>query len=175
MQKQQGEEAEQEVRDLLEMPLRQVDYMTETGLRKNFEKLWEGVSLLEDSTRQRLGDLLLHGGLAPDDMFEVSREENEVESDLTLYRLYVAQPLDETWQNNPGCLAGQEEWLQFTIQWGVLARDPQHAEEIVLGWHQPCFPGPATVEHMEVMDEGYRDSPGITWQGYRWESGEEEA
>jgi tetratricopeptide (TPR) repeat protein len=166
------------LRSILQTPLRTVDSLTFSGLCRLFEKLWAASHILpeEDDLRLRLNDRLLAAGLAPDDFFEPSREENEVCEGVNFYRCTVLQPLDAHWPQFAGCLAGQESWRAYHAEWGVLARNEDEAAEFLLPWQARCYRLPPEIENIEMADEGYRDRPGIVWQGFRWgEEGEEGA
>ncbi|MBW3598811.1 MAG: hypothetical protein KY475_16235 [Planctomycetes bacterium] len=162
--------------EVLETPLRSIDFLTFTGLCRLFEKLWMAAHFLppEDDLRVRLNDRLLAAGLAPDDAFEAVREENPKHEDVNFYRCTLLQPLREDWPGFPGCLAGQEGWQVYHAEWGVLARDEEEAAGLALPWQARCYPQPAEIENIELADEGYTEHVGVVWQGFRWGEGGEE-
>jgi hypothetical protein len=163
------------LRAILQTPLRAVDSLTFSGLCRLFEKLWAASHVMpeDDDLRLRLNDRLLAAGLAPDDFFEPSREENEVCEGVNFYRCTVLQPLDAHWPQFAGCLSGQESWRAYHGEWGVLARDEEEAAQLVLPWQSRCYRLAPAIENIELADDGYRDHPGIVWQGLRWGEGGE--
>jgi len=110
-------------------------------------------------------DVLLQSGLAPNDLFTQEREQSEVLEGLNYYVCEVEQPLDEKWRRFPGCLCGQEEWTSYLARWGVLAHDEEEATRQVMAAQQRCHPVAARLCRCEAADDGYRDAPGIIWQG----------
>jgi hypothetical protein len=163
----------QQVRAVLAMKLRDVDYLTVTGITAMCERLWKATAKLppDDPLRGALNERLLQAGVAPDDYFEMFRQRGEEQEGVNFYRLEVRQPVDGRWPDWPGCLSEQETWSAYSILWGVLARDEEEAEQRVLRWQARCYPLPATVVETELLNEDYTDKPGVVWQGQR--SGEE--
>jgi tetratricopeptide (TPR) repeat protein len=161
-------------RELLEQVLATrlagVDYLTIAGLSVLLARLWKATACLpaEDPFRVTLAERLLVAGFAPDEIFEAVRELGEPRDGINYYRCVVLQPLDERWAQSPGCLTGQDKWQRYRILWGVLAPDEEEAAKLVLAWQARCYPLPATVEETELQDEGYKDRPGVVWQGMRW-------
>lgn len=58
----------------------------------------------------------------------------------------------------------------YFVTWGVLARTQEEAETVALAWQSRAFPLPAEVEEVTSDGHGYRDTPGIVWQGFRHRS-----
>jgi len=88
-------------------------------------------------------------------------------ADVRFFRIQIRQPLDERWAQSPGCLVGEENWISYTNQWGVLASYEADARHRVLEWQQRCFPLPAEIVEVETGEETYQDLPGVVWQGQR--------
>lgn len=168
-----------EFRDILErildVRLTTVDYLSRTGLVRLYDHLWSAADCLpeNDPLREQLEELLLQTGLAPENVFDRVRQRNEKASGLSYYRCIVRQPLDDDWPLSPGCLAGEEEWREYRILWGVLARDEDEASNAVLEWQSRCYSLPAEVADVQLDSDGYTDRPGVVWQGFR--DGETEA
>jgi tetratricopeptide (TPR) repeat protein len=157
--------------DVLAVRLATVDYLTFRGLVNLFARLWNTVGAKlpdDDPLRQQLQTRLLAAGLTPDDLFEPIRERSETHDGVNFYRCRLRQPLDERWPASEGCLRGQEGWPFYFALWGVLARDEDEAKRFALRWQGRCYPTPAVVLDCEVHDEGYKDKPGVVWQGQRW-------
>jgi tetratricopeptide (TPR) repeat protein len=171
----------EEFRTLLEKVLAtrwvEVNYLTVAGLASLCARLWKASACLptDDPLRDALVERLLSAGVAPDDLLEAERQKGDEAENVNFYRCVVVQPLDESWPNWSGCLAGQQEWENYRVLWGVLARDEDEAAQWVLRWQERCYPWPAQVEQVELDGEGYRDKPGVVWQGPRWSEEKEEA
>src|SRR5262249_21155402 len=133
-------------------------------------RLWKAAAGLpeDDPLRAALHRRLLLTGLAPEDLFEATRERGEVVEGLNYYRCAVRQPLDAAWAESHGPLSGQEKWTRYDIYWGVLAADEDDAARRVLQWQAQCYPLGAAVEEAELLSDGFRDKPGVVWQGARW-------
>jgi tetratricopeptide (TPR) repeat protein len=161
---------------VLAVKLSTVDYLTITGLASLFARLWKvAVTLPEDdSLRRSLYRRLLQSGLAPEDVFDAERQQGEKSDDVNYYRCLVSQVLDERWPESHGCLSGQEKWTAYRMVWGVLAHDEDEARRCVLRWQARCYPSPASVEEIELEDDGFKDKCGVVWQGARWGVTEEE-
>jgi tetratricopeptide (TPR) repeat protein len=155
--------------EVLAIRLATVDYLTLTGLANLTERLWAASACLsaDDPLRVELAERLLVAGLGPDAFFAAERQQEEEVDGVNFYHCTVRQPLDEQWSDSPGCLPGQEGWGEYWLRWGVLARDEAEAEQIALAWQKRCAAAPATVEACEPQSGGYKDRPGVVWQGYR--------
>jgi hypothetical protein len=109
--------------------------------------------------------LSLQTGLAAELLFEPHRDQEPSEEGINYYVVLIRQPLDENWPKHPGCLSGQEQWPAYICPWGVLARDEEEAEQWVRKWQSQCYPLEMEVLDVQLQNEGYRESPGIVWQG----------
>jgi tetratricopeptide (TPR) repeat protein len=162
-----------EVRDLLRRilatHLADINYLTYNGFVQLFERLWTAASPLpeDDPLRRALEERLLVTGLAPNALFEAPRKSHPKREGLNFYRCTLLQPLGDSWRDAPGCLPGQEDWKRYRIDWGVLATDEDEAARLALAWQARCEARPASVEEVELQDDGYADHPGVVWQGYR--------
>lgn len=166
--------AEDRLDHVLATPLRDIRYLSLHGLVRLFERLWQCVREWPNDhpLRQQLVPLLLKAGLMPDDFFDGIRIDSEEEEDLNFYRCQVHQPLDEQWAESDGCLPDQDAWSSYDALWGVLAGDEEEAVARVLRFQAHCYPLPAEVVELEVAGEGFRDHPGVVWQGLRWSADE---
>jgi tetratricopeptide (TPR) repeat protein len=163
------------IEGVLETGLRSVDYLTPSGLGALCERLWNAARTVNDPKLQnQLDELLLISGFIPDAYFVEQPPEGEVQSDVGFYRVMVMQPLDERWQESPGCLSGREEWQSYLAFWGVLAADEADAAEIALRWQNRCSPLPGEVQGIEFQSGGYQDAPRVIWQGARIEPVDED-
>lgn len=155
--------------EVLAVRLSGVEYLTQTGLVTLFGRLWDATKVLpaDDSLLGVLVDRLLATGLAPNDLFGAPRLANPTAEGLTFYVCMVAQPLDERWADSEGCLPGEGDWSGYVLPWGVLATDEDEARRLALDWQARCAPMAASVEDVQVQDEGYADHPGVVWQGLR--------
>ncbi|SIO23792.1 hypothetical protein SAMN05444166_3171 [Singulisphaera sp. GP187] len=163
------EDFRNQLTEVMAVRLAGVDYLTHSGLVNLFSRLWDAAKVLpeEDSLRGVLVNRLLATGLAPNELFDGPRRANPTAEGLNFYGVVVVQPLDERWRDFDGCLAGEEEWTGYRIPWGVLASDEAEASRIALHWQAPCYPLEASLESVELRDEGYTDHPGMVWQGMR--------
>ena len=82
-------------------------------------------------------------------------------------RTNLLESVDERWPNTPGCRAGQESWRSYVAPWMVLAGDEDEAARLALSWQEHCYPSPAQVVGVEMVDDGYTDKPGVISQGFR--------
>ncbi|WP_422928022.1 hypothetical protein [Singulisphaera sp. PoT] len=158
--------------EVLELRLKEVTYLTRNGINSLFESLWKASEILpaDDPKRAELESILLSSGLAPSGLFEPARMANPKKPGVGFYRCQVIQPLDATWPDSPGCLAGEVEWKAYSTTWGVLASDEGEASQVALEWQSRCYAGPAFVESCTLDEEGFTDHPGVVWQSYRNEA-----
>jgi tetratricopeptide (TPR) repeat protein len=152
-----------------------VDYLTVSGLAALCERLWKAAEKTNDKAlKSRLEGVLLTAGFMPDTYFSELPPEGEVQPDVNFYRVMLLQPLDERWQQSPGCLPGREDWDSYLAFWGVLAADEEAAGEMAQRWQSRCAPLPAEVQGVEFQSGGYQDAPRVLWQGARIEPVEDE-
>jgi tetratricopeptide (TPR) repeat protein len=147
--------------------LAEVDYLTEAGLARLFDRLYRAACMLAPKTelRDNVERLLVATGLAPEALFEADRAKRDSIDDLGFYVAVVHQPLGADWPTSIGCLAGQHDWSAYRAAWGVLARDDEEAGAIALTWQARI--GSLSPRLVEVQPQGgsYRDAPGVVWQG----------
>jgi hypothetical protein len=158
------------VESVLKFQFSTIDYFTLQGLLSLSDRLWKAASCLpaEDELIVRLEQRLIEAGLAPDALFDKRRQAGDSTAPVRFYRCTLLQPLDDRWAVFAGCLHGRSEWTSYRCLWGVLARDEEEAQRLVLAQQAVCYPLPATVEEMEDLNQNYTDKPGIVWQGVRW-------
>lgn len=165
------DEFRQQLNSVLTIPLATVTYLSVIGLRRLFQRLWLASDVLppDDSLRRQLEDYLICTGFATEGFFQSLRckPDLQVVKDIRYYSIHVHQPLDDDWRTSCGCLAGQEDWVSYDTAWGVLAPDEAAARTLALQWQRRCYPRPAEVTRVEVLDEVYDDIPGVVWQGER--------
>ena len=88
---------------------------------------------------------------------------------VRLYRCLVHQPLDDTWNEDPDRLSGQENWTTYITEWGVLAESEDTAREVAIRFQALCYQLPAIVPEIMESEESYTDIPGAVWQAGRYE------
>jgi tetratricopeptide (TPR) repeat protein len=156
-----------ELQKVLDHRLVEVDSLSHRDLSRLFHKLTLASASLpsDDETRKAFQLLSLQTGLAAETLFEPHRDHEHPEDGIKYYVVLIRQPLDDHWPEHPGCLSGQESWSAYVCPWGVLARDEDEAEQWVRKWQSQCYPLQMEVLDIQLQNEGYRDSPGIVWQG----------
>lgn len=158
------------VQAVLDVPLRDVEDLTALGIEKILRQLWRVVRdhLPDDDPLQsEFVERLFQAGMVPDDFFEEERARRPVTEGLTYYECAVEQPLDDDWPKHRACLAHQVNWREYYASWGVLARNEEEAEHYVIQAQQRCYALPPTLMSCEEAEAGFRDRPGIVWQGAR--------
>ncbi len=171
------ERASEDLQRFLDTPLSSVDYMSPKGLEDTLLRVWHCIGA--DPTRREAAAVLerrlLHSGLMPDEYFDQRRQANPVESGIEFYRCLVRQPLDEHWPTSDGCLAGQDDWIHYFAEWGVLAGSEEQAADLVLQAQSRCYDGPTPeVVAVEPGEGSFDDSPGVVWQGMRFGGNDED-
>lgn len=158
------------VQAALNISIRQVEDLSETGIEKNLQQLYRVVQVrlpAEDSTAAQLTDRLFQAGIVPDEVFESERKRRPRVPDLNYYICVLRQPLDETWPAHPACWPHQADWPAYFAFWGVLARNTEEAEHYVLQAQSRCYPKPAEFLSTTFEEGGFFDHPGVVWQGVR--------
>lgn len=155
--------------NIMDRPFGGIEFLTTNGISQSMNLLWRQTTRLpeEHPVRSALQSRMLLLGMMPDEVFDELRVEND-ESTVNFYQLLVEQPLDESWPASGGCLPGQSRWQNYRIVWGVLAETEDDARDRVLQWQDKCETSPAAVIDVALDGEGYKDKPGVVWQGIRW-------
>ena len=153
--------------DVLGEPLVRVDYLTQLGIARLFDRLYAAVlKLPTDSTLRRAVELRgVQAGMAPDSYFSAMRQQGEILEGVNLYVCTFEQPLDDQWRNSPACLYGEENWSSYESHWGVIARDEEEAERFAFAFQSQCFPQSPVLLSVELEGVDYRDRIGVVWQG----------
>ena len=164
------EAASQVINELLQHRVADVDYLSLSGIMRNFGRVWQAISKwpADQPARVALEQRMLETGLMPDEYFEELRQQREELPDVNFYRVRLRQTVGDQWSQESGCLPGQEHWEFYQLEWGVLAQTEEEAVNRVLQMHHSGLPYPATVEEVQLAGEGYTDRPGVVWQGIRW-------
>lgn len=165
-----GAEARDAFKEVLAIPFRSVEYFSLNQLMRTVGLLWTTATKSSAGTEelQQLEHHMLAAGLLPDEYFDQQREEKDTEEAVLHYLVQIHQPLDEEWQNSPGCLNGQENWTDYDAEWGVLAQDEEQAINAVLAYQSRCYQLPVEIVHVQTDEQEYRDRPGVVWQGIHW-------
>jgi len=164
------EELKQHLRNALEIPLQNVDDLSELGIEKNYHQMYRIArnSLSEDdATLCDLIDRLFQAGMVPEELLDEERQKRPVVGDLGYYICAIHQPLDDAWPTHPACWETQKEWDSYTAYWGVLARNAEEAEHYAIQAQSRCYHLPPEVLDIELEEEGFLDRPGVVFQGTR--------
>lgn len=158
---------------VMETPLFKVDFLSAAGIAELLQRLCVvAEEVLKDVAMvARLESRLLRSGLMPDSWFQWQRESSDRKpvENVRLYRCLVHQPLDETWNEDPDRLSGQENWTTYITEWGVLAESEDTAREVAIYFQALCYQLPAIVPEIMESEESYTDIPGAVWQAGRYE------
>jgi tetratricopeptide (TPR) repeat protein len=171
------DEAVLTLQSVLATPFFQVDFLSPMGITSLLERLLRVVSeVIQDQTLQvRIETRLLRSGLMPEWWFQSQRESGKPIEGVRLYRCLVVQPLDETWNHDPDRLDGELNWSAYGVEWGVLARSDEEAEETALSWQARCSELAATLEELLPGTDTYLDVPGAVWQSSRFPINEDDS
>lgn len=159
------------IKAVLKMRIQDIDDLSETGIEKNLQQLYEVARQglpPEDEVLNDLQDRLFQAGIVPDSIFEAERKNRPRVTDLNYYVCVCRQPLDESWSKHPACWPHQASWPAYFAFWGVLARNIEEAEHYVLQAQSRCYPDLSAELVSTTMEEGgFFDHPGVVWQGAR--------
>ncbi|MGB9688345.1 hypothetical protein [Thermogutta sp.] len=159
------------VKAVLRVRIQDIDDLSETGIEKNLQQLYEVARQglpAEDEVLADLQDRLFQAGIVPDSVFEAERRNRPKLNDLNYYVCVCRQPLEESWSQHPACWPQQASWPAYFAFWGVLARNIEEAEHYVLQAQSRCYPGLSAELVSTTMEEGgFFDHPGVVWQGAR--------
>lgn len=163
------EEAESLLAKVLATPMKDFEFLSFYGLQECFRRLWLAVqkSSISKQLKSELEILLVKTGLAPEAMFTSMREQSPEEEELSYYRCLVRQPLDDQWPTSPWFITGQEDWIGYFGEWGVLAHSENEARDLVLDFQNRCYSLQAKISEMYLEQEGIVDRAGVVWQGLR--------
>jgi len=169
-----AEEARAELGEFMKLRFTDVEYLSLHGLVRLAESLCETIETwsVDDPWRKRAFTRLLRAGLISDSYFQLLRQSHQEIESVQFYRVQLLQPLDETWPGSEGCLAGQQGWESYLIDWGVLAESEAHAVELALEFQNQCETAAARAVDVISGDESFRTQPGVVWQGYRRDESE---
>lgn len=169
-----GDDAGRALHSVISRPWSGIEFLTHHGLNQIMDLLWRKTSSLSDDNpvRVALTQKLLKAGMLPDDVFDDLRSVG-ADGTVNFYQVLADQPLDQTWSESAGCMPGQATWKSYRIVWGVLAKDEEEAKARVLEWQNKCESHPASIVDVALDGEGFKDKPGVVWQGMRWNDEEE--
>ena len=176
LEKGQTEAGNQLLKEVLDYPLQDLDTLSMHGLVRIFGRLWEAVASRpdDDEVRQSLARRMIQTGLAHDSYFQHLREQQDVDEEIHFYLITIKQPLSENWSESLSCLHGQQDWEEYIIEWGVLARNRDQALTMMQQFQDLCGPPEHSVLDIDESEETYEDRPGVVWQGHRWNESEME-
>lgn len=150
-----------------ETPLYEAEMLSPSGISALLHRAEAAAKSSLPEFLGRFQNRILQAGFAGEEFFAEQRERQEA-TKVNYYRCLLNQPLDDQWQSFPARMAHQEDWESYLAEWGVLAKDEDHAEEEALAAQALCYHLPAQMEGMQLVEEGFEDSPGIVWQGMRF-------
>ena len=153
--------------EVLGEPMIRVDYLTQLGIARLFDRLYAAVLKLpsESSLRRELELRGMQAGMAPDSYFSALRQRGEIVDGLNLYVCDFEQPLDAQWRDSPVCFIGERDWSSYEARWGVIARDEEEAEQLAFAFQSQCCSQPPVLLSIEIDGVNYRDRIGVAWQG----------
>lgn len=168
-------QARDSLKQFLNLRFVDADYLSLHGLVRIAELLCDAVLPWpeEDPLRKQLYQRMLRAGLLSDPYLQSLRDRETETDDIRFYRVQMLQPVSADWKNSEGCLAGQENWDRYTIDWGVLAVSDQDAVDRVTTLQSLCETAVPMLLHVQSGDDTFRDRPGVVWQGYRRHESEE--
>lgn len=158
------------IAEVLATKMSEVEYLTPIGLCRLFGTLWKSAEAeiaADGKLRQALEDRVLAAGLAPNELFMPHREQDESPEGIHFYECVLLQPLDQRWAAWPGRLPHEEDWEQYIVRWGVLARSEEEAAKLALSWQKRSYPLAAEVLEVNLQIEDYPEPAGVVWQGFR--------
>lgn len=167
-------EARAELDDFLKLPFRDVEYLSLHGLVRLAETLCETLERWpeQDPLRKKTALRLMRAGLISDQYLQLDRQQPTEPHTVRFFHVQLLQPLDGNWAESEGCLAGQQDWQAYVIDWGVLAESEEHAVSLAMALQQQCESASAEVLEVTTGEETYRTQPGVVWQGYRRDQNE---
>jgi hypothetical protein len=169
-QQKESEEVQKLLENALNYDLKTIEYLTKPGLYRAIHRFYEASTSFpqDDPLRKQWEKRLLALGMASEDFFHTAyrSHEDSIKMSVNYYVCTLLQNLDEHWPNSPSCLAGQEKWKAFKIQYGVLATDENTARTSVFFWHQQIWPHGTEVLEILCKETDFTDVPGVLWQSY---------
>lgn len=146
--------------------LSSVDYMAIQAIAKLFDLLWSACDWLDKSepARQALLKLLITSGMTPERYFEATRTTRPKEEGISFYIVILGQALPADWSQSTCCAAGQQDWQQYLLRYGVLSTSQAKAERMAIEFQSLSGLAPASLLDVQAFDQEYVDSPGIVWQ-----------
>lgn len=163
-----GDAAEFEIvlKKILEQRLADVDYLTIQGLARLLAMVRHTCECLpvDHPLFKKLEQMLIATGMCPDEMLSQYRKQAPETNGLSYFRCTIEQPLDQTWPTC--CLNSQQSWERYVIRYGVLALSEAEARKSVSDFHGQGLLPAFVVTEIELLDDGFKDSPGPVWQGF---------
>ena len=146
--------------------LASVDYMAVQAMARLFDILWAACQWLDDSepVKQSLLQMIITSGMTPERFFEATRMSRPKEEGISFYIVVLQQALPPDWPELNSCAAGQQDWRQFIIRYGVLSTSQAKAERMALEFQAQSGLVNAQLLDVQAFDQEYVDSPGIVWQ-----------
>ncbi|XZE34205.1 tetratricopeptide repeat protein [Pirellulaceae bacterium SH501] len=162
------DKARQCIQNGLSKSLVSSDALTQGGISSAMDRLWRAAKLIPTATdlQKRVEERLLQCGMAPEDYF-AERRSHEKPRDLQLFHVSVLQPLDDEWEEFPGCLPEQADWTGYVAHWGILADDAEQAAALALEAQRQCYSIEPEIMDVTPDEEPLHDRPGVAFQGYR--------
>ena len=159
-------------KQILATPLLAVTSLSVQGLARLHRRLWMALHAwsADDPLVEEFETFLIGTGLAPNEMFTGIRDASgqvPIEDGITFYRILIRQTMDETWKDSIYCLAGEDEWTEYEVVWGVLAENEEQARRLVVDMQGRAMDRTAEVLGVDEGGSEYTDIPGVVWQGLR--------
>ncbi|MCA9193817.1 MAG: hypothetical protein KDB03_18720 [Planctomycetales bacterium] len=159
----------EELTTVLQIKLSGLAHVTPPILAQLFRRLWLNHCSIENQIPQSeaLVKRMLETGLAPNEYFNHRRLQVAAAEGLSYFQITLRQSLPDEWAESTGCLWEQDDWKAYEITWGVLAESESEAIQSVNQQQGEFCIWPFEITDIQLIDENYRDNPGICWQGFR--------
>lgn len=167
------EEAASELSSIIALPCEEIGYLTTNGASRLFELLWNAFRSADNGGEwlRSLEARITASGWWTQEMLQSDRDNGDPSSDLTYYVCTIRQSMPQAWLKSGLAPLEMRGWQSAIYSYGVLAESESSAVESATALHQrAALADEGTVLECNEIDQGFRDSPGIVWQGVQEES-----